>query len=320
MTRRRKILLALLLVATVLAGSFAWTFVRRPLPLPDVVARPLPSPPSATDIKVWVVPTGSVESQHGFAVRGASLLEPLTSSMVAILVEHPKGRILIDAGMGRDGVAHVATIPLPLRAFIDLKLTGGIADVLKAGGVKIEDLQGVLLTHAHWDHVSGLADLPGVPVLLPRTELTWAESTDPGAELFRQIDKASPLKLVTYEYDGGAYGPFEKSHDIFGDGTVVVVPMAGHTPGSIGVFVNLPSGARYLFIGDTAWAKEGVEWPAEKPWISRRDVDNDPAQVRVQLGLLHRLAEAHPELTVVPAHDARVHKTLPAFADRHSDH
>ena len=89
--------------------------------------------------------------------------------------------------------------------------------------------------------------------------------------------------------------------------------MPGHTPGSIGVFVNLASGARYLFIGDTAWAEEGVAWPAEKPWISRRMVDMDAAAVRAQLTLLHRLARQSPELVVVPAHDARVHEGIPRF-------
>jgi len=42
-------------------------------------------------------------------------------------------------------------------------------------------------------------------------------------------------------------------------------------------------------------------------------VDFDAAGVRKQLVLLHQLQRANPDLTIVPAHDARVHATLAAF-------
>ena len=89
--------------------------------------------------------------------------------------------------------------------------------------------------------------------------------------------------------------------------------MPGHTPGSVGVIVSLPSGKRYIFIGDTAWAKEGVDWPAEKPWMPRRIVDTDPGLVRDWLVLLHALQKQHPTPIIVPAHDLRVHQKIAKF-------
>ncbi len=301
-------------VGVVLLSALGWTFVKRPLAVPEAPAVSLPAPPTV-DVGLSVLPTARIATQHGFSVRGAPLTAPLTSAMVAFVVSHPQGRLLIDAGMGRDGVAHVATTPMLMQLIVELEVNRGTANVLADHGVGPEDLHGVLLTHSHWDHVSGLEDLPGVPVWATAEEMAYIEDNE-GALLFRQIHAADPVDLRELSFDGGAYGPFDRSSDIFGDGTVVAVPMPGHTPGSVGVLVNLPSGRRYLFIGDTAWAREGVDWPAEKPWLSRRMVDLDAAAVREQLILLHQLQSQHPELVVVPAHDERVHESIARFPDQ----
>jgi hypothetical protein len=39
-----------------------------------------------------------------------------------------------------------------------------VAEQLASAGISPSALTGIVLTHAHWDHVSGLEDLPGVPV------------------------------------------------------------------------------------------------------------------------------------------------------------
>jgi N-acyl homoserine lactone hydrolase len=49
---------------------------------------------------------------------------------------------------------------------------------------------------------------------------------------------------------------------VWGDGSIVLVPAPGHTPGSIVAFIALPTGKRYALIGDLTWQLEGVTaWP-----------------------------------------------------------
>lgn len=237
-------------------------------------------------------------------------MKSLTTGLVAFVVEHPKGRVLIDAGVGRDALQHLETTPLLLRLLATLTVKQPTVDALAARGMEPSDLRAIVLTHSHWDHVSGLADLRDVPVWITPEELAHARSDDEGGKLYRQLEAESSFQLIELAFGHGAYGPFPSSYDFFGDGSLVLVPMPGHTPGSVGVFVNLPSGKRLLIIGDTSWTKEGVDWPAEKPWMARRMVDFDPAGVREQLVLLHQLQRANPGLTIVPAHDARVHDTI----------
>ncbi len=299
-----------LFVVVGLLAALAWTFVKRPLPVPKARVKALPALADVDRVTFSVLRGAQMQSQEGFSVRGGALTTPFISALAAFLVEHPKGRVLIDAGVARTVPDHLETTPWLMRAVASLTVIQPTVDELADRGIAPRDLWGIILTHSHWDHVSGLADLREVPVWITAGELTHARSLDEGGVLYRQLEADAPFDLRDLTFDDPAYGPFPESHDVFGDASVVVVPMPGHTPGSVGVFVTTSAGQRYLVIGDTSWMREGVEWPAEKPWLSRRMVDHDPEAVRQQLVLLHQLQRANPDLTIIPAHDARVHDTI----------
>jgi len=296
-----------LLVIIGLVGALGWTFVKRPLPVPKANADTLPPPVAVEGVSFSVLRGAEMKSQEGFSVRGGSLTTPFTSSLAAFLVEHPQGRLLIDAGVARAVAEHLQTTSWMMRAVANLQVRRPTIDELADEGILPADLLGIVLTHSHWDHVSGLADLRDVPVWITADELAHARSDDEGGKLYRQLEAETSFDLRDLKVEDSPYGPFQRSHDFFDDGSVVIVRMTGHTPGSVGVFVTVSSGKRYLVIGDTSWTREGVEWPAEKPWLSRRMVDHDPEAVREQLVLLHQVQRANPDLTIVPAHDARVH-------------
>ncbi len=61
---------------------------------------------------------------------------------------------------------------------------------------------------------------------------------------------SSDIRYEEYVFEGGPYLGFPKSHDVWADGSIVVVPARGHTPGSVIIFVNLPTKKRYAFLGD----------------------------------------------------------------------
>ncbi|MEM8608070.1 MAG: MBL fold metallo-hydrolase [Myxococcota bacterium] len=310
---RRPFVLALLLAVVAALG---WSFTKRPLEVPPSPGVPLPALPNVDGVSVSVIPTAEISSLEGFSVRGGSMLNGFRSGVSAFLVEHPKGKFLIDAGVGRDVESHLGTAPALMRAVTNLDVLRPTVDALKAGGLEPRRLSGIWLTHGHWDHVSGLSDFQDkVPVWLTEEELQYLWQDDAG-QLFRELEAQFNLRLRKHQFTDGAYGPFPWSKDYFGDGTVMILPLPGHTPGSVSIMVNLPSGKRYLFIGDTAWAKEGVDWPAERPFISREMVDDDPQLVRDQLVFLHKLQQTNPEVVIVPAHDARVHALMAQFPNR----
>jgi N-acyl homoserine lactone hydrolase len=304
----KRVLQLFLLILGVAIAALYWTFTADNLSVPP--PSPLTPPPALTvaGVELKAILAGKMMSRAGMAYRGGSLTEERVFNMGGILVQHPKGTLLFDTGFGSAVDEQFKMTPWLMQQTARYEKEPTVAAQLRTAGIAPSSLTGVVLTHAHWDHVSGLVDLPNVPVFVPQAELDFINRGDPATALARQIGTQN---YKVYDFDGGPYLGFDKSHDFFGDGSVVIVPAPGHTPGSIFAFVTTSAGRRYVLIGDTAWQSENVDLPAEKPWLSRTLVDNDPDQVRALLIKLHQLKEQMPELIIVPAHDRRVWEKLP---------
>jgi glyoxylase-like metal-dependent hydrolase (beta-lactamase superfamily II) len=251
---------------------------------------------------IYQLPTGTYETRAAFAVRGGSFRDKRRFAATAILVQHPKGDLLIDAGFGAGLAAHLMELPRIQRAPHQATTTASAQ--LDAAGYDRSRLLGVLATHSHWDHVSGLDELR-VPIWMNSGERRYA-AEDPGGKVFRIVSAGHEIR--GYEFQGPPYLGFRSSFDVHGDGSVVVALAGGHTTGSVVVFVTVPSGHRYAFIGDLTWQLDGIRRRVERPLLMRKLADSDPGQVRQ--GLLHVIALAHL-MQIVPAHDLNAYDGIP---------
>jgi N-acyl homoserine lactone hydrolase len=152
--------------------------------------------------------------------------------------------------------------------------------------------------------VSGLDSLH-VPVFMTTSEKQYAADSSSDT-VFTQVSRDHDIR--EYLFDGPAYLGFPASHDFYGDGSVVIVPAAGHTTGSVIVFVTLAEGRRYAFIGDLTWQLDGITDRREKPLLMRMLADSDARQVRRDMGRIIALGD---RVQVVPAHDARGYVGIP---------
>jgi N-acyl homoserine lactone hydrolase len=301
---RRKLLLVLCVLVP-LAVAVAWSFRASPLPAPEPWSGQLPEASPPAGMAIYQLPTGTYQTPAALAYRGGSFSDTRDFVATAILVRHPQGDLLFDAGFGADIDAQLGdTVPGFARSTVRHDDELPVRAQLEAAGYDLDALRGVVVTHAHWDHVGGVADLH-VPVWMTDAELTYAREDHAVTEMFNSF---SDIEIHTYGFDGPPYLGFPASYDVWGDGSVVLVPAPGHTPGSIVAFVNLPHGTRYALIGDLTWQLEGIELRAERPIVMRMLADVDAEQVRENL---RRMLALDALVQIVPAHDGRAHAAIP---------
>lgn len=269
-------------------------------------AGPLPAANPPADMRLFQLPTGSYQTRAALAFRGGRWSDRRDLASTAVLIQHPQGDLLLDAGFGANAEAHIQMLPSFRRSAHQLGTTA--AQQLDAAGYDRQRLLGVALTHSHWDHVSGLDSLR-VPLWLAADERPYAAAAR-GDRVFTAVSAGREVR--DYAFTGPAYLGFGSSQDFYGDGSVVIVPAGGHTPGSVVIFVVLPSGQRYAFIGDLTWQLDGIARGAERPLLLRVLADSDAGQVRRDLGLVIGLAE---RMQVVPAHDSRGYTGIPLLVE-----
>jgi len=305
--KRLAVLIALLVVGLPLALLLR-SFGANPLEAPPPATDPLPPASPPPGMAIYALPAGTIHRTSGFAYRGGSLFERQDSSTTAALLRHPRGDLLIDTGFGRHIDEQFTWLPRVLRWTTTYERWTPAADQLRAIGYPPESLRAILLTHAHWDHVSGMTDFPQTPVWITPDERRYIADNGTSTEIAK---KSTGTKWEEYGFEDRPYLGFPKSRDVYGDGSIVTVHAPGHTPGSVIIFVTLPSGKRYAFVGDIVWRLEGVTQREEKPWLMRRILGEEETTLRVTLLRLIGIHERYPEIIIVPAHDPRGFADMP---------
>ncbi len=181
-----------------------------------------------------------------------------------------------------------------------------MAGHLKRQGLRPADLDFALLSHLHWDHVSGVPDIPTVPLRVARIEheAVHLERQDQYRQMIRSF--LGENKITLFDFDGPAYAGFSSSLDLLGDGSIILVPLPGHTPGHTGMFINRSNGSRLFLIGDATHVAQNYLRPATAHPLLWSMVTWNDAIARQTFVQLHRFSRLHPEVTLIPMHDAHL--------------
>ncbi|HEX8645574.1 MAG TPA: N-acyl homoserine lactonase family protein [Thermoleophilaceae bacterium] len=262
-------------------------------------------------VEVEAIRTGELRMPYVYAYRPegnplsrlAGLVRPagkaLRAPCVAYVLRHPEaGTILVDTGFHRDAAsARREDFGLPMSVmFGGLKVDDPFDDQLRARGVDPGAVERVVMTHLHVDHTSGMRLLPSARFTIARAE--WSAATARGAVakgfVGHHLPDESRVDLVD---PGEPHGPFARTLDLLGDGSVRLIATPGHTPGHMSLLLRAAGGRTVLLVGDAAYTLRNVR-EGILPLLTASD-----RAYRESLSQLAAFAEREPEATLVPSHD-----------------
>jgi len=177
-------------------------------------------------------------------------------------------------------------------------------------GFKPADVKHVIISHLHWDHAGGMRDFPQAHFFVGRREWEFVSNLS-GGPLFKnafikeQFCEAG-LDIELIETDPREpFKNFPASRDLFGDGSMIMIDLPGHSPGLMGLYVTMPSGRRFLFSADSFYFPEGLEQKKSKSALMQSLVSESP-EAAASLDRIHELMTSDPQLEIVGSHDYRL--------------
>lgn len=166
------------------------------------------------------------------------------------VIEHPKGTLMWDAGLPESLVGLPEPYTDPSGAFT-VSRPDSLATQLASIGLTVDDIEYLALSHTHFDHSGHAEQLQNATWLVQETEYDFVTSEavqKSNPELYQAIDDLKNIKKIQGDYD------------VFGDGTVVMKYMPGHTPGHQVLFVDLAEHGPLLLSGDLYHFSENREF------------------------------------------------------------
>jgi len=123
---------------------------------------------------------------------------------------------------------------------------------LKNIGYATKDINTIIFTHLHGDHIGGLDHFSHCEMLVSKAEYEMAVSgKGPGNGYFAHNWPAW-FKPKLVEYEGRPEGVFAKSHLVISDGSILIVPTPGHSAGHQSVILK-DGNLIYFVAGDLTY-------------------------------------------------------------------
>ncbi len=155
------------------------------------------------------------------------------------VISHPKGTLMWDAGLPEQLVLEEPYTE-PSGTFT-IRRPDSLKNQLASIGFKIKDFTHIALSHPHFDHTGHANYLKDATWLVQENEYNYITNDSAkikAADIYNSIKELKKIKKLNGDYD------------IFGDGTVVIKYMPGHTIGHQALYVDLGLEQPILLTGD----------------------------------------------------------------------
>jgi len=269
--------------------------------------------PSIVSVRVLACGQGEQHAEHRYGSKQPRLWwvffgrrwVPLP--LQAVLIRHRGGWVLFDTGidpaiLSDPGYIRQAVGQFLLPWIFRFHLTDAdrIDRVLTAAGVDAGDIRLAVISHLHFDHMGGIAQIPQADLLVSERE--WSILSEPHPQ--REWILPEHIKIPSAKWRQIAFAPtedplfeaFDGIHDVAGDGSMILLPTPGHTPGSLSMLIRREGWDPILLVGDLTYEADLLDQDVVPGVGDREALLTSFAKVR-------RLKERLPRLAIVASHD-----------------
>jgi len=278
----------------------------------------LPAQERQVDVEMTIMRAGITHTYERLFMPHGAWRKIDVPAMCALL-EHPKeGFILFDTGYTRRYFEATKRFPFNLAAFLtpaSVPAKEEVVSQLARRGISPEQVNWIILSHFDPDHYGGLRDFPQARIVCSwRAWESVAGKSGLAAFRVRLLpghlpeDLAARLSLLP-DLDGPAIGPFERSLDLFGDGSIRFVEAPGHAAGQLGAFIRGSNGREAFLAADACWNLASLEDETYRGGVHRWIAVDKKCHDETYAKMRRLLAES-TDLLIAPTHCPRVWKEV----------
>ncbi|WP_375421166.1 N-acyl homoserine lactonase family protein [uncultured Sphingomonas sp.] len=260
-----------------------------------LMAQSTPPAPAAPAVKLWRLDCGTVQvnSLNAFSDTYAYPGQSKRLTASCYLIKHGDTYMLWDAGLPA-ALKGAATDPKPA-------MSPTLATTLPEQFARIAVAPSAItilgISHYHFDHIGQAPSFSGATLMIGKGDHDALKAGQPGVD-------GGPLK--SWLTGGGKVDPVNGDKDVFGDGSVVMLGMPGHTPGHHALLVKLPRTGLVMLTGDLAHFTENYDGDGVPPF------NTDRADTLASLARFKAVAR-NLKARVIIQHEPRDVAKLPAF-------
>ena len=193
-------------------------------------------------MKLHILSGGRLRMRRHIYIPEAARDETIDLPVSCFPLRHPQGNVLFDTGCHPEVTADaqgrwggLAKIMTPIGTPEE-----NLIDELAGVGLSTGDIDVVINSHLHPDHCGCNAFFKRATMIIHAHELETAREAGSEAKGYVRADwdHLNPTDTL------------EGERDLFGDGRIVLLPLPGHTPGTIGALAALDRTGTVLLASD----------------------------------------------------------------------